>query len=128
IAPHAVHLDPDRWLDLLAGIVEQARTALGLADPRRLARQTHLDSLAARLAEPRVRRVPEPMLAVWAGGPPDPLDEGLQQLDGDLDRLGLDSGVLIVFDRRPDAAPIHARTALARATTPAGRDVTLFRA
>ncbi len=33
----------------------------------------------------------------------DPLKEGLTQLDGYLDRLGLDSGTLLNFDRRPSA-------------------------
>ncbi len=67
-------------------------------------------------------------LKVWSTSRPDPLDEGLRQLDGYLDRLALDTGVLVIFDRRADAAPIHERTRFARATTPAGRDVTLFRA
>lgn len=35
IAPDAAHLDAERWPDLLARIVEQARAALGVADPIR---------------------------------------------------------------------------------------------
>ncbi len=36
-------------------------------------------------------------------GETDPLAEGLARLDGYLDHLGLDTGVLVVFDRRrPD--------------------------
>src|SRR5262249_42095327 len=49
-------------------------------------------------------------LKVWHPGASDPLNEGLAQLDGYLDRLGLDTGTLIVFDVRPEAAPITERT------------------
>lgn len=45
----------------------------------------------------------------------DPLKEGLTQLDGYLDRLGLDSGTLLNFDRRPSAVK---RWVVARLTTP----------
>jgi hypothetical protein len=58
----------------------------------------------------------------------DPLDEGLHQLDGYLDRLGLDTGLLVIFDRRPSAPPIIERTGFSTATTPSGRTVTLLRA
>lgn len=67
-------------------------------------------------------------LKVWAAGRPDPLDEGLVQLDGYLDRLGLTTGVLVIFDRRPLAAPIAERTAFDEARTPSGRTVTVLRA
>jgi hypothetical protein len=67
-------------------------------------------------------------LKVWSDGRPDPLAEGLSQLDAYLDRLGLDTGVLVVFDRRPDAAPITERTRFERATSARGRAVTLLRA
>ena len=49
------------------------------------------------------------------------------KLDEYLARLGLDTGTLIIFDRRPDAAPIYERTQLTAATT-SGRDITLLRA
>jgi hypothetical protein len=78
---------------------------------------------------------------VWRPGKPDPLREGLAQLDGYLDqhpghrfasgpgpRIGLDTGVLVVFDRRPQAAPIAERTAFAQAIGPSGRPVTVLRA
>jgi hypothetical protein len=60
-------------------------------------------------------------LRVWREGEPDPLAAGLAQLDGYLERLGLATGVLVVFDRRPPAAPIAERARFAEATTPAGR-------
>jgi hypothetical protein len=67
-------------------------------------------------------------MKVWRKGKPDPLDEGLTQLDGYLDRLGLDTGALVIFDRRPQAAPVAERTAFTEATTPSGRTVTVLRA
>ncbi len=67
-------------------------------------------------------------LKVWRSGEPDPLAKGLTQLDGYLDRLHLDHGVLVLFDRRPDAAPITERTGFDKATSPAGRTITLLRA
>ena len=67
-------------------------------------------------------------LKVWAEGRRDPLDKGLAQLDAYLDRLELDTGVLVIFDRRPVADDPEVRTRFAAATTPAGREVTLLRA
>ncbi|MBO2452801.1 hypothetical protein J4573_37315 [Actinomadura barringtoniae] len=67
-------------------------------------------------------------LKVWRQGGSDPLDEGLAQLDAYLDRLGLKTGTLVIFDRRPDAAPIHERTATITAQTPSAREITLIRA
>ncbi|MBK5963294.1 hypothetical protein CCR95_04095 [Thiocystis minor] len=67
-------------------------------------------------------------LKVWRDGRPDPLAEGLSQLDGYLAGLGLDSGWLIVFDRRADQPPIAERTASADQRSPAGRRITLVRA
>ncbi len=67
-------------------------------------------------------------LKVWRAGEPDPLARGLAQLDGYLDRLGLDRGVLVVFDRRPGAAPIADRTRFEQVSSPAGRPVTVLRA
>jgi hypothetical protein len=42
-------------------------------------------------------------LKVRRSGRGDPLSEGLAQLDGYLSRLRLDSGTLLIFDRRPAA-------------------------
>jgi hypothetical protein len=67
-------------------------------------------------------------LKVWAPGKPDPLARGLEQLDGYLDGLGLETGVLVLFDRRPEATPLADRTSFARAATPKGRAVTVLRA
>ncbi|MGQ4600549.1 AAA family ATPase [Nocardia sp. R6R-6] len=67
-------------------------------------------------------------LKVWRDRESDPLTDGLGQLDGYLDRFGLRTGVLVIFDRRSQAEPIDRRTAFSEATTPAGRRVTLLRA
>ncbi|MGW4248347.1 ATP-binding protein [Nocardia sp. NPDC004722] len=88
-----------------------------------LVRQPHQDSEGHRMEQ---REALE--LKVWAVGRPDPLTDGLTQLDGYLDRLGLPTGVLVVFDRRPNAAPIAERTAFDEARTPSGRTVTVLRA
>ncbi|MBI5485899.1 MAG: ATP-binding protein [Deltaproteobacteria bacterium] len=66
-------------------------------------------------------------LKAWAPKKPDPLERGLAQLDDYLDGLGLDHGVLAIFDRRPDAAEIPDRTSFAEARTPKGRPVTVLR-
>lgn len=57
----------------------------------------------------------------------DPLAAGLSQLDGYLDRLGLDTGTLALFDRRPTAPAIHERTGITTTASPAGRTITVFR-
>jgi hypothetical protein len=44
-------------------------------------------------------------LKVWRDKESDPLTEGLTQLDGYLDRLSLDTGVLVIFDRRDPKPP-----------------------
>jgi hypothetical protein len=67
-------------------------------------------------------------LKVWAPGRPDPLTKGLEQLDAYLAGLDLDEGVLVIFDRRPEAPPTEERTRVTQAHTPAGRRVTLLRA
>ncbi len=48
-------------------------------------------------------------LKVWRDGRPDPLTEGLIQLDGYLAGLGQDQGWLVIFDRRAGQAPIRER-------------------
>jgi len=72
-------------------------------------------------------------LKVWRGDEPDPLTRGLTQLDAYLDSLGLDSlgldtGTLVIFDRRDTAKPITERTSIQTTTSPTGRPVTLLRA
>ena len=67
-------------------------------------------------------------LKAWAPGKTDPLKAGLKQLDAYLDRFRLDTGTLIIFDRRPAAPPITDRTQLSKDATPSGRTITLLRA
>ncbi|WP_437678329.1 ATP-binding protein [Sorangium sp. So ce131] len=57
----------------------------------------------------------------------DPLPQGLAQLDQYLARLGLDEGVLVLFDLRSAAQPVEERTHLEQAITPSGRRVTVLR-
>ncbi|WP_437606675.1 hypothetical protein WMF20_37815 [Sorangium sp. So ce834] len=61
-------------------------------------------------------------------GEKDPTPKGLEQLDGYLAQLGLDEGVLVLFDRRAAAGDVEARTRLDEARTPSGRRVALLRA
>jgi hypothetical protein len=67
-------------------------------------------------------------IKVWRDRRPDPLAEGLGQLDAYLARLGLDSGVLVLFDRRSGAGEIEERTRLEQAVSPSGRKVVVVRA
>ena len=67
-------------------------------------------------------------IKVWHPGRVDPLPEGLLQLDGYLAKLGLKSGWLVLFDRRPGLAPIAERLATFDAVTAAGRTVRVIRA
>jgi hypothetical protein len=72
-----------------------------------------------RKSAPRVQR--EALeLKVWRSGEKDPLPKGLVQLDG--------YGVLVLFDRRPDAADPETRTRFEEVVTAGGRRVTLLRA
>ena len=64
---------------------------------------------------------------VWRDGERDPLGDGLTQLDRYLAGLGLDTGWLVIFDRRRDLPPIAERTTMAPATTAGGRSVTVLR-
>ena len=67
-------------------------------------------------------------LKVWRDGEPDPLTEGLAQLDGYLAGLGLDGGWLVIFDRRAGQPPIRERTTSAEQSSPQGRRITVVRA
>ena len=67
-------------------------------------------------------------LKVWHDKKPDPLVAGLAQLDRYLDRMQLDTGALVIFDRRADRAPIDVRLAREAATSPAGRAIIVLRA
>jgi hypothetical protein len=66
-------------------------------------------------------------LKVWKQGKPDPLPQGLVQLDKYLSGLNLDTGWLIIFDRRPDLPPISDRTTTEIAMSPQGRNITVIR-
>ena len=67
-------------------------------------------------------------LKVWRDGEADPLAEGLNQLDRYLAGLGLDTGWLVIFDRRSGRPRIAERTAREDARTPSGRPVIVVRA
>jgi hypothetical protein len=67
-------------------------------------------------------------LKVWRDGEPDPLAEGLEQLDGYLAGLGLESGWLVLFDRRSGQPPIRERTSSSEMPSPQGRRITVVRA
>ncbi len=67
-------------------------------------------------------------LKVWRDGRPDPLKQGLRQLDDYLAGLGLSSGWLVIFDERSGLPPISERTTTEKAATPSGRDVVVIRA
>jgi hypothetical protein len=67
-------------------------------------------------------------IKVWRPGRADPLAPGLAHLDAYLGGLGLDSGWLLIFDRRPGLAPVAERLTTSVVTSPAGRQVTTIRA
>lgn len=139
----------DRKLPITAAHVSQAKQILIQCQ------DTHLDSLAERLQESRVRRVIEPMSAGQELGAITPDDRqsvidlgwvkrhpagGLvianpiyrevlpqvlasspqdRQLDRYLEGLGLDSGWLVIFDRRPGLPEIAERTTVEEMRSPA---------
>ena len=67
-------------------------------------------------------------LKVWRDKRRDPLNEGVEQLDEYLSRLGLDSGWLMIFDQRTGQPPVEERTTSESAQSPAGRSITVIRA
>jgi type II secretory pathway predicted ATPase ExeA len=66
-------------------------------------------------------------LKVWRDGKPDPLKEGLAQLDAYLNGLNQDTGWLVIFDQRSGLPDIGERTTTETATSPAGRRITVIR-
>jgi hypothetical protein len=66
-------------------------------------------------------------LKVWREGRPDPLKAGVEQLDRYLAGLGLNTGWLIIFDRREGLPPIAERTTTEQTVSSAGRKVTVIR-
>jgi hypothetical protein len=71
-------------------------------------------------------------LKVWRDKKPDPREEALSQLDVYLDRMELERGWLVIFDRRANlpagTPPAVERIGFEQAVTPAGRAVTILRA
>jgi len=67
-------------------------------------------------------------LKVWHDKKADPLEAGLVQLDGYLERLGLSTGSLVIFDRRQKREPIANRLSLESAQSPTSRAITVLRA
>jgi len=67
-------------------------------------------------------------LKVWRDGKPDPLTQGLQRLDHYLGGLSLDSGWLVIFDKRSGLPEISEHTTIEDAKTPTGRTVRVIRA
>ncbi|MFZ4557852.1 MAG: ATP-binding protein [Pseudanabaena sp.] len=66
-------------------------------------------------------------LKVWADKRPDPFKEGLPQIDKYLSGLSLDTGWLVIFDRRSGLRPISDRTTTENVISPAGREIIVIR-
>lgn len=67
-------------------------------------------------------------LKVWRKNKPDPLAQGLRQLDKYLAGLGLQEGWLVIFDQRPELPPISERTTVVLVKTAGDRMVQVIRA
>lgn len=67
-------------------------------------------------------------LKVRREGERDPLKGALAQLDAYLGRLGLDAGILIIFDRRPDVIRKCPAPETTGHRTPEGREITVLTA
>ena len=65
---------------------------------------------------------------IWRDGTPDPLRDGVSQLDQYLQGLGVPTGWLVIFDQRRDQPPIAERTTTEDVTAPSGRLVLVIRA
>ncbi|TYQ31148.1 AAA-like domain-containing protein [Pseudanabaena sp. UWO310] len=66
-------------------------------------------------------------LKVWRDKKPDPIKEGLKQLDKYLSGLSLDTGWLVIFDRRKGLPPLSDRTTTENVISPAGREIIVIR-
>ncbi|QNP28307.1 ATP-binding protein [Cylindrospermopsis curvispora] len=66
-------------------------------------------------------------LKVWRERKSDPLIKGLTQLDKYLDGLGLDTGWLVIFDRRPGLPSMGERISTEEVISPRGRTITVIR-
>jgi hypothetical protein len=67
-------------------------------------------------------------LKIRRQGRGNPLKDALVQIDGYLDQLSLDTGIVIIFDRRPSALRKRPNPVITSATTPTGRAITLLTA
>jgi hypothetical protein len=67
-------------------------------------------------------------LKVWRDRKRDPLERGLEQLEGYLERVGVKRGVLVIFDRRGSAKAVEERVERSEVRTKKGHKVTLLRA
>ena len=67
-------------------------------------------------------------LKVWRDKKADPLEQGLEQLERYLARLGQDNGWLVIFDRRAQALPIEDRLATETIQSNGKRSITVIRA
>ncbi len=67
-------------------------------------------------------------LKVWRDHELDPLNEGLEQIDGYLNGLSQDTGWLVIFDRRVGRSRIRERTSSESALTASGKTITVIRA
>jgi hypothetical protein len=67
-------------------------------------------------------------IKVWRNRRPDPLTQGLVQLEGYLARIGQGFGWLVIFDRRSEIPEIEERLSTEVVMTEAGRAVTVIRA
>jgi hypothetical protein len=66
-------------------------------------------------------------LKVWRDRRSNPLKEGLSQLDKYLSGLSLDTGWLVIFDRRSGLPPLSDRTTTENVISPAGREIIVIR-
>ncbi|NUN67288.1 AAA family ATPase (plasmid) [Pseudanabaena biceps] len=66
-------------------------------------------------------------LKVWADKRADPLKEGLPQIDKYLSGLSLNTGWLVIFDRRSGLPPLSDRTTTENVISPAGREIIVIR-
>jgi hypothetical protein len=67
-------------------------------------------------------------LKVWRDGEPDPMSEGLEQIEGYLLGLTLNFGWLVIFDRRSNQPRIRERTYTEFFRTESGSSITVIRA
>ncbi len=64
---------------------------------------------------------------VWRDKRPDPLIDGMEQIERYLARLNLTSGFLVLFDQRTSAPEWEQRMSVSEVKTEAGRDVMVLR-